>query len=225
MHYAQTNIQLYNQLCAAGWNEADLRHVHSAYELTMHLFAGLLHSAYMSGEFGDGLHGISEFKRRLLRRTVGSACEEVVANYTSFSWHVKNLHSLLAGERRLSPIEEIVVLIKLADTLEDFLDRGADYAPHRQRGSMKGTDVTWRQSVVDVAKLLGHHALAEQLAEAMFTEHSPAIPDFLRANEPGSFLVAPNAYRMRTTVKLGRAYRKLRAKLRIVSPTTHREAA
>ncbi len=40
MHYAQTNIQLYEQLLAARWSAADIVPARAAYELAMRIFAG-----------------------------------------------------------------------------------------------------------------------------------------------------------------------------------------
>jgi (p)ppGpp synthase/HD superfamily hydrolase len=40
MSYAQTNVQLYNQLQSANWADDDLRHVQSAYRLAMRVVAG-----------------------------------------------------------------------------------------------------------------------------------------------------------------------------------------
>jgi (p)ppGpp synthase/HD superfamily hydrolase len=40
MSYAQTNVQLYNQLRGAAWADDDLRHVQAAYQLAMRVVAG-----------------------------------------------------------------------------------------------------------------------------------------------------------------------------------------
>src|SRR5207244_4190438 len=48
--------------------------------------AGLLHSAYSHGEFGDGSRGMTSAKRRTVRRAVGDPCESLIARYTSFRW-------------------------------------------------------------------------------------------------------------------------------------------
>src|ERR1700676_5647271 len=95
-HYAQTNIQLFNQLHRKGYSESDLARVSAAYAFAARVFtgcfrpsgkvflahlvgtgsilaelhrpiatiaAGLLHSVYTHGEFGDGARGLSEGKR------------------------------------------------------------------------------------------------------------------------------------------------------------------
>ena len=105
MHtFAQTNIQLVNQLYRDRYTVAELRPIIACYELAMRLFtgrfrasgktfiahligtasilgslrtptslvsAGLLHAAYATGDFGDGVQGISNSKREQVRAVVG----------------------------------------------------------------------------------------------------------------------------------------------------------
>src|SRR5205809_5329802 len=97
MHaYAQTNIQLLNQLRAGGYATAELARIRDVYEFAMLLFtgryqpcgkpfidhlvgtasilaflhrpvevvaAGLIHAAYVYGDFGSFRSGISDAKR------------------------------------------------------------------------------------------------------------------------------------------------------------------
>ena len=44
--------------------------------------AGLLHSAYTHGEFGDGWRGITADKRAQVAAVVGNQCEALIAQYT-----------------------------------------------------------------------------------------------------------------------------------------------
>ena len=128
MQYAQTNVQLYQQLLGANWAEDDLRHVQSAYRLALRVVAshyhaserpflahlvgvasilakhgahctvvsaGLLHSVYEHGDFGDGSRGLSETRRRAVRRSVGAASEELIARYATLPWSETFLSDLL----------------------------------------------------------------------------------------------------------------------------------
>ena len=110
MHtFAQTNIQLVNQLYRDRYTLAELGPIFASYELAMRLFtgrfrasgktfiahligtasilgslrassnlvaAGLLHAIYATGDFGDGVQGISNAKREQVRATVGEEVEE-----------------------------------------------------------------------------------------------------------------------------------------------------
>jgi len=50
------------------------------------VLAGLLHSAYACGEFGDGLRGVTPAERAVVRAGVGPATESIVAAYRGLHW-------------------------------------------------------------------------------------------------------------------------------------------
>src|SRR5271166_5254308 len=52
--------------------------LHEVHAPTAVVAAGLLHSAYMTGDFGDGYSRITRTKRERLKSAVGSAVEEYV---------------------------------------------------------------------------------------------------------------------------------------------------
>jgi (p)ppGpp synthase/HD superfamily hydrolase len=242
MPYAQTNVQLYNQLRAANWADEDLRHVQSAYRLAMRVVAGhyranekpfvahlvgvasilascgapptvvsagLLHAVYRHGEFGDGSRGASEDKRREVRRAVGAACEELVARYAACRWSLEMLQDLLARAPGFSPIEAAVALMKLADTLEDFDDRGHEYAPVETPPEPPAAERQRLELSARLAAALGCNRLSAELAQ-LGPEVVPTVPAFLQTDHPDSFAVAPMSHGMRTTVRLGMLYRLMR---------------
>lgn len=49
--------------------------------------AGLLHAAYIYGEYGTDERGITEVKREQVRRAVGAETEELIARYTALKWN------------------------------------------------------------------------------------------------------------------------------------------
>src|SRR5438067_10245267 len=85
--------------------------------------AGLLHSAYSHGEFGDGSRGMTSAKRRTVRRAVGDPCESLIARYTSFRWQLSEIAALAAGADQLPALDRTVLFIRLTDVLEDHLER------------------------------------------------------------------------------------------------------
>src|SRR5919106_5061667 len=89
--------------------------------------AGLLHAAYALGDFGDGRLGMTEPKRDRLRQTVGAEVENLVARYTAFDWNKHTIPSIRERVESLSPIERDVLVIRLANELEDHLDFGVLY--------------------------------------------------------------------------------------------------
>jgi (p)ppGpp synthase/HD superfamily hydrolase len=246
MPYAQTNIQLFNQLADDGWTDLDRRQVHAAYELAMTLFAGhfrpnhkpflahlvgtasilaangasptivtagLLHSAYSHGEFGDGSRGINDRKRRQVRCAVGSASEAVIASYTPLKWNLATLSALHANASMMSISEQEVVFVKLADTLEDHLDLGQQYSPNKSMYGGPDLQSTWRDALVKLAADLALYALAADLEHVLDPHYQTPVSEFLHGRQPGSFVMAPVSHRVRATVKLGRFYRRWRAKL------------
>jgi (p)ppGpp synthase/HD superfamily hydrolase len=247
--YAQTNVQLYNQLLRANWAEDDLRHVQSAYRLALRLVAGyyhasekpfvshlvgvasilahhqahatvvcagMLHSVYDHGDFGDGSSGTGESRRRAVRRAVGAASEELVARYSSLQWNVATLEGMVAGAANLSTVDGAVAWIKLADLLETTSDSHGLPAPSRH-------DAAQLEVGARLAAALGHVALATELAPqaADVPPRSTRLPEFLQANHRGSFAVAPMSHAVRPGVRMARFFRGIRVAL-LTAPTVAR---
>lgn len=115
MHtYAQTNVQLLNQLRSDGYSEKERAFILAAYEFGIYIFlglylasgkpfidhlvgtasilaslyapvevvaAGLLHAAYLHGDFGSVRKGASKAKREQVRRVVGEQVQEYIIRY------------------------------------------------------------------------------------------------------------------------------------------------
>jgi (p)ppGpp synthase/HD superfamily hydrolase len=244
--YAQTNIQLYGQLFAANWADADLRRIHAAYGLAMTVFAGhfrpngkpflshlvgvasilaphggeasvvaagLLHSAYSHGEFGDSGRGMTSAKRRQVCRAVGDDVEALVVRYSAMRWTLSDLATMTANAGRLSAADRTVALIKLADVLEDHLERGMQFSPNKQTPGGSDADGAWRGAFERLAAALGHEQLAAELRVALDPLSTKAVPAFLQGDKPASFVIAPISHRMRTSVRINRLLRRWRVKL------------
>ena len=228
MHtYAQTNIQLFNQLHRQGYGANDLKAVLAAYELTMVLMtgrfrasgktfiahlvgtasilgslqaspalvgAGLLHAVYPAGDFGDELAGISDAKRMRVRSVVGEQVEERVCRYHDLVWTDETIRSISGGVDVLSAIERDVVLMRLANELEELLDLGILYCGDTRR---LGTSGRQRCSLmVELAGKLGFPGFAAELATAMDETAAAILPSELRSPNArnSSFLLAPESY-------------------------------
>ena len=116
--------------------------------------AGLLHSAYSHGEFGDGSRGMTAAKRQTVRRASGDPCEALIARYTTMRWKLPETIALAAGAEQLSDLDRTVALMKLADVLEDHLERGMAYSPNKQLPGGSDADWAWREAFVGVATSL-----------------------------------------------------------------------
>src|SRR5690349_1318442 len=155
--YAQTNLELYVQLQAEGYDGVAQESVMRAYMLACQLFAGLhrasgkvfvahtvgtasalveararlpvvvaglIHAAYTHGEFGDGWRSVTATKRAHVRTAVGPEAESLVDRYTSFRWRAEALPGLRAALPSLDALDRDVVLMRLANEVDDHLDLG-----------------------------------------------------------------------------------------------------
>ncbi|NEQ88200.1 MAG: HD domain-containing protein [Moorea sp. SIO2I5] len=149
--YAQTNIQLFNQLYSDGYSGTELSCVFNAYQLAATLYtgcfrasgkpfiahlvgtasilsslhtpvevvaAGLLHAAYLSGDFGDNKKGITEVKRQNLISVVGGKVEGYITRYTALKWNSDTIPVIYNRLDSLDPLDHKALLIRLANELE-----------------------------------------------------------------------------------------------------------
>lgn len=247
--YAQTNLQLYTQLRSAGYSEADLKLVRSAYDLGMRIFsasfrgsgkpllahlvgtasilasidqaprvvaAGLLHAAYALGDFGDGRFGMTGMKRDRLREAVGPGVEDLVARYTAFDWNKNTIPAIRERVESLTSIERDVLVIRLANELEDHLDFGVLYCGNGEK-RREYIRSPLNQSV-DMARSLGLTALAHELDMAFKDTLAEQLPASLRTPHDYTFVQPPASHSPRLKVA-ARRYLDERPRLaRVVHP-------
>jgi (p)ppGpp synthase/HD superfamily hydrolase len=233
-YYAQTNIQLFNQLRREGYSHPDLSCIFKTYQLTMRLFTGsfrasgktfiahlvgtasilvslhlpanvvaasLLHAAYVNGDFGDGRKGISQSKRQQVRDVVGEEIEGYVARYTSMQWNEQTIPDICDRLNSLDAIDRDVLLIRLANELEEYLDLGIIYC-----GDVKYQRYINHSGhlIVKMAENLGFPSLALELERAFNETVAAELPQEIR-NQSGynsSYTLVPNSYRIRPSVAL-----------------------
>ncbi|MBE9034930.1 DUF6817 domain-containing protein [aff. Roholtiella sp. LEGE 12411] len=230
--YAQTNIQLFNQLKREGYSNIEIRSVFNAYQLTICLFtgcfrasgktfiahligtasilcslhvpakvvtAGLLHAAYTNGDFGDGSKGISNTKRQQLRRTLDEEVEEYVNRYTALQWNEQTITNICDRFDALDSIDRNILLIRLANELEEYLDLGILYC-----GDVKYQRYInhYNYQLVEMAEKLGFPTLAVELArvfkETALSEISVELHN--PSGHDASFVFVPNSYRKRLSI-------------------------
>jgi len=227
--YAQTNIQLYNQLGELGYTTEDVRRVHRAYGLAMQLFtgsyrgsgrpflshlvgtasvlasvrapievvtAGLLHSAYSYGEFGNYWRGPDQAKRAHMVTAVGEEVEALVLGYTRMPWTVETIGAL--ADTAASSKDRQVVLMRLANEVDDHQDLGMLYvsAVERRREFIR----TALHRCPEMAERLGYPALALELAHVLDETLSAEVPPSLQGPQNDAFLLAPASHTWRPAV-------------------------
>jgi (p)ppGpp synthase/HD superfamily hydrolase len=246
--YAQTNIQLYNQLEREGYSRSDRERVRETYEFAMRLFtglvlpsgktfidhlvgtasilaslhmpaeivaAGLIHAAYLHGDFGGATKGISDTKRKQVGAEVGEAIEEYVAKYDELLWTretISTVHENIAG---LNRIEREVLLMRLANELEHQLDLGGIYYAESNKGQERYQQYmnSYGPMLISIAERLGFPSLAAEMKvafDAVFSTRLPLVP-LIRSKHHVAYVVVPRSYHERFFVvvwrKLWRAYR------------------
>ncbi len=90
------------------------------------VLAGLLHSAYLYGDFGDGLRSAAEPRRRIVRSLVGEPAESLIEHYTRLTWSRPASEYVDAARR--GELDRALVVMKLADVCDECADGGLRYA-------------------------------------------------------------------------------------------------
>ena len=166
------------------------------------VLAGLLHAAYTHAEFGDGWRGVTAAKRARLRTVVGEEAEGLVERYTRFRWPGEGLPRLRAALAGLDEADRDVVLMRLANELDDHLDLGILYHEdaERRRDLLEPLAIC-----VDLARDLEQDRLAEALSVTFAECRSAEVPPAMRSpGARGSFLLAPSSHRPTLRIMLAR---------------------
>ena len=218
--FAQTHLQLLNQLRDRGFSSADLVTVDAAHAYARELFAGcyrasgkpfvchligtasvlgslevpaalvaagLLHAAYALGDFGSGWLGRSDLKRAQVRRRMGSEIEILVQRYTLHPWEMETPTELAVRLTQGAPIDREVVLMRLANEVDDHLDAGILYCGNAAARLARMQRV--QHPLAEIARRLEQPELSRAL-EAAF-EQCLAIPvtEAMRTSSDISFVV------------------------------------
>jgi (p)ppGpp synthase/HD superfamily hydrolase len=160
--------------------------------------AGLLHAAYALGDFGDGRRGVTEAKRERLREAVGREVEDLVARYTAFDWNKKTIPSIRERVDSLTPSDRDILVIRLANELEDHLDCGVLYCGNGE-ARREFIRSPLNQSV-DMARKLGLPELAAELDRAFTETLGAELSPTLRYPRDYTFVQPPASHRPRLKV-------------------------
>ena len=225
MHtYAQTNVQLFNQLRSEGYSKEDRERVREAYEFAMRLFtgmflpsgktfidhlvgtasvlaslqvrveliiAGLIHAAYLHGNFGGIRKGISNATRKQVRLAVGSDVEKYVVRYELMPWDPSIFLTLRDNIDNLDPLDRDVLLMRLANDFEHNLDFGSLY-----RDNWYGYIKEHGSVMVSMAEKLGFSSLSAEMAQVFTKIVSTRLPlePRIENSQPAAYLVVPKSY-------------------------------
>jgi len=164
--------------------------------------AGLAHALYGLGELPGGVPGMTPGMRAKVRWVLGIEAEDLVARYANFEWTAAGLATLRDRLPALAPADRDVVLIRLANELDDHLDLAALYsgnAEARRRRIGAGLGVA-----VDIARDLGALELASSLDRAFRVTLTTDLPNVLRTAHAASYSLMPPSAMRRQWVKIRR---------------------
>jgi hypothetical protein len=125
------------------------------------------------------VYGASEAKRRRLRRIVGSAAEEYVARYAALLWFTEEkIRAVYRRVNDLNPLDRDVLLIRLANELEELLDFG--WLHWSSLEGRKGYRDGIGRMVVGMAERIGYPTLARELEDRLNRSAETDIPSEMR---------------------------------------------
>lgn len=241
MTYAQTNVQLFNQLQQVGYSKDERQRVFEGYEFGIRIFsglvlpfgkpfidhlvgtasilaslrvptelvvAGLIHAAYLHGDFGGFRTGATRRNRQRVRRVVGEETEAYVVAYHRLLWTSKKILALHDTVDELSATDRDVLLIRLANELEHHLDLGALYFARNETERKGHQRHIGRHGplMVTMAERLGQSSLAAEMQatfDSIVRYEGNRIP-FNRSHRMEAYLVPPQSYRLRHWISLFR---------------------
>jgi (p)ppGpp synthase/HD superfamily hydrolase len=174
--------------------------------------AALLHSAYQEGDFPNSLEGMTATKRKELGAAIGAEAEALVAAYTLGS---RSLTGLLASHARfneMSPFERDILLMQLANELDDYRELAGNYAANAD----ERVDVIRKsgQQQVEMAGWLGRPQLAQALRETYADSIAAVVPAPLVSRFADGYAILPASCQTRYNILARRLGVKIRNRLR-----------
>ncbi|MGH7125913.1 MAG: DUF6817 domain-containing protein, partial [Stellaceae bacterium] len=144
--------------------------------------AGLLHAAYAQGDFGITRR---RHRRPRVRAAIGEAAEALVWRYHEQPWSPPEIGRLHREHAALSQAERSIVLMRLANELDDNLDL-AMLQSHEDKEAYPDC----RDELVALARALGYPSLANALLAAYREAAEGSWAAALSLNRPSSYQLA-----------------------------------
>lgn len=167
--------------------------------------AGLLHSAYLFGDFQDGEKGATPRRRHWLRNRMGSETEKLIHRYTLSSWgNVSNTqlhHKALADPKFCE-----VFKVKMADTYDELADFGILLSPNKHYPFGLLIDENEEQKLLyAIQDLISEEACGQFSSSLNYLRSGNVWPACLRSERSSFYRVRPGIEDLRR----GRFKRKL----------------
>ena len=169
--------------------------------------SGLLHGAYLVGDWGHYRRHVTAKKRQAIQRVVGLRAEACVHGMTRLRWNLPSIAALADTADRLTELERNVVFLKLVEELDHLLDYGAILF-FRNAEKAKATLQAQRTEVCRLATRLGHPALSAEIGQAIdLTLTTELPPELFGLQFPGDYapIIIPRSCRRRRLLRLYQA--------------------
>lgn len=145
--------------------------------------AGLLHSAYMTSDWGHYRRWVSEAKRGAVRAAVGAAVEQIVHTFSLEPWDAESIAQLAQAPSGLDERRRAAVFLKLIDQLERLLDDG-ELLLFRDADRVKAKLRRIGPDMCTLAARAGHPGVAAALRRAIDHSLATELPEELRGRRP-----------------------------------------
>jgi (p)ppGpp synthase/HD superfamily hydrolase len=176
------------------------------------VIAGLLHAAYQEGDFAHSLEGITPWKRKKLSATIGAEAEELVARYTVGSRSLTGIMASHARFQQMSPAERDILLIQLANELDDYRDLASNHAANADERIAVIRQCGPHQA--EMAEWLGRPELAQALRETYGQSIAAFVPKPLLSEFAYGYEIVPQSCQVRPNILARRLGVKIRNRLR-----------
>lgn len=179
--------------------------------------AALLHAAYDQGDFGDGRTGPTASHRARLSAAVGAEAEDLVLRYHELGWGPSVAAEAAQTAANASPSARSVLLMRVANEVDDVLDGALLLAGKASRPSHTGAV---HEIVVEIAVEVGTPALAAIARRELLGDAPVILPELVIGSVvstvrlPASSCRRPSVLAVRWTARarrlLGRSRRRVR---------------
>lgn len=181
---------------------ASLAHRHGgSFDL---IAAGMLHSAYSSGNWGHYRKGVTGEMRKTLQEVIGLQAESYVYGLTMLPWDRRSIAALAERPEPFSQFERNVVFVRLVEELDRLLEYGAILC-FRKVDKVKAMWREQRPHFSRLAQRIGHPQLAADLERAIDLTLTTELPaELLGLEFPGDSapLVIPRSCQKRPLLNL-----------------------
>ncbi len=152
--------------------------------------ATLMHAAYDYGDWGDGLAGPTRSRRAALRAVVGEGAERLVLRYTELGWSEEVVDELLARHQEMPEVDRVVVLMRLANEVDEMVDLGLRLSPKGDQPHHQGGAI---DAMATLGRAVGLEPLARRLERSFDDNRSATVPPSLKTDVDVSGTVLPRS--------------------------------